>query len=194
MDQLLFLVVTLITAGAGAYFGAYLKEKGKSYATREDIAHLTRLAEEVRSDIASKSWVEQRRWDLKREIYFRLLDALDAIGTVHAELDHVLNANKQPPPELMKDWNNAMHALFQGMTQAHVFLASETLNAFYSMARSYNVVADSLRETPSSQVPYSERVKPLRKMRDIMDELLKDVIRNAKQDLMLKVERQGEPS
>lgn len=194
MDQLLFLVVTLITAGAGAYFGSYLKEKGRSYAAQEDIARLTRLTEEVRSEIASKSWVEQRRWDLKREIYFKLLNALDAIGTVHAELDHVLSKNEQPPLELMKNWNDAMHELFQGMTQAHVFLTSETLSAFYRMATSYNVIADSLRDTPSSQVAYSERVKPLRKMRDILDELLKDIVRNAKQDLMLKVERQEKPA
>jgi hypothetical protein len=44
-----YLISFLIVAG-GAYFGVYLKEKGRNLATREDIKDITDKIEKVRSD------------------------------------------------------------------------------------------------------------------------------------------------
>ncbi len=44
-----YLISVLIVAG-GAYFGVYLKEKGRNLATREDIKDITDKIEKVRSD------------------------------------------------------------------------------------------------------------------------------------------------
>jgi hypothetical protein len=53
INPFLYLLATLITAGAGAYFGAYLKEKGKGLATKEDIGHVTDIVEQIRSEHAA---------------------------------------------------------------------------------------------------------------------------------------------
>jgi hypothetical protein len=44
-----------IAAGVGAYFGAYLSKKGENLATKEDVADITRLEEEVRHDFRTLS-------------------------------------------------------------------------------------------------------------------------------------------
>lgn len=64
----LFLLITALFAGAGAYFGKYLGTKGANLATKEDFNVLqdqlrvsTRLVESVRSEIARTDWVA-REW------------------------------------------------------------------------------------------------------------------------------------
>lgn len=66
-----------LVAGVGAYFGTYLREKGKNLATKEDIQVLTRKTEEIRTELSGGLWLEQRRWDMKRELYSVLLEGFD---------------------------------------------------------------------------------------------------------------------
>lgn len=68
----LFLLITALFAGAGAYFGKYLGTKGANLATKEDFNNLqdqlsasTRLVEGVKSEIARTDWVA-REWDALR--------------------------------------------------------------------------------------------------------------------------------
>jgi hypothetical protein len=51
--QISFLLAAALIAGVGAYFGSYLKEKGKGLATKEDIARVTEIAEQIRAQYAS---------------------------------------------------------------------------------------------------------------------------------------------
>ena len=44
-----YLVAWMLVAGIGAYFGTYLREKGKNVATKEDIGRITDEIEKVRS-------------------------------------------------------------------------------------------------------------------------------------------------
>lgn len=39
-----------VTSGIGAYFASYLREKGKNLATREDIAALTKVVEDIKTE------------------------------------------------------------------------------------------------------------------------------------------------
>ena len=50
----LYWLVTLVVAGVGAYFGAYLREKGKNRATVEDIDRLTRVVESIKTENAAR--------------------------------------------------------------------------------------------------------------------------------------------
>jgi hypothetical protein len=54
INKLLFLLVTMITAGGGAYFGTYLREKRKNRATAEDIDRLTRAVEAIKTENAAQ--------------------------------------------------------------------------------------------------------------------------------------------
>lgn len=78
----LFLLITALFAGAGAYFGKYLGTKGANLATKEDFNILqaqlsasTRLVESVRSEISRTDWVA-REWATLR---IKKLEELTAI-------------------------------------------------------------------------------------------------------------------
>ena len=80
---LLWSLATAIVGGLGAFVGAYLKTKGQNFATREDVALIveqlrltTRATEEIKAQIGGTLWVEQERWNLKRDVYARLLENL----------------------------------------------------------------------------------------------------------------------
>lgn len=45
-------LVLMIIVRAGAFFGAYLRQKGKNFATKEDTAEITRRVEEIRIQFA----------------------------------------------------------------------------------------------------------------------------------------------
>ena len=70
----LFGLLSLLASGLGAWGGAYLSEKDKRYATKEDFDNIlqelrrtTHASEEVKAQIAGGLWLEQKRWDQRRE-------------------------------------------------------------------------------------------------------------------------------
>jgi hypothetical protein len=66
-------------AAGGAYFGAYLQQKGKNLATREDLAEVVRKTEAIKQEIAGEAWLHQTRWRFKYDLYASLLEALQEI-------------------------------------------------------------------------------------------------------------------
>jgi len=79
-------LTTLGTAFVGSYLAGYLKKKGENLATHEDIdklvaqmAAVTSATKEIEAKISGDLWDRQMRWNQKRDIYGRLLDALDRI-------------------------------------------------------------------------------------------------------------------
>jgi hypothetical protein len=67
-------LVSLLSAGIGAYFGAYLKKKGENLATHEDFndlkkqtGELTQATKEIEAKISDELWAGQRQWEMKRD-------------------------------------------------------------------------------------------------------------------------------
>jgi len=65
--DLLSYIIVLLTAGCGAYFASYLKQKGKRLATKEEFDGLlaeleknTVAVEEIKSHFSEKSWINQQ--------------------------------------------------------------------------------------------------------------------------------------
>jgi hypothetical protein len=84
------LIMIAAVAGVGGYLGAYLREKGRNLATREDIATLTKLTEEVKSEISQRRWLDQKRWDFRRDIYWELLGKLSEFQVLMTRFLQVL--------------------------------------------------------------------------------------------------------
>jgi hypothetical protein len=79
------LFVVALVAGVGAYFGAYLREKGKNLATKEDIDRIVRTTEEIKADVSADAWLKQKRWDRKWECYVEMVRNLGEIHTLIRE-------------------------------------------------------------------------------------------------------------
>jgi hypothetical protein len=73
---------------------AYLTERGKNLATKNDIEGIvdrlektTRVAESVRIEVASRAAIDQKRWETKLECYSQVAEALAEICTMPATDD-----------------------------------------------------------------------------------------------------------
>ncbi|HEY7293019.1 MAG TPA: hypothetical protein VH583_24495 [Vicinamibacterales bacterium] len=83
---LLIALVSLLGGTLGAFVGAYARRRGENLATKADFNSLmeqlrlqTEETERIKSEIARAGWIHQRRWDLKRELYWQLLQLLEEI-------------------------------------------------------------------------------------------------------------------
>ena len=94
-------LTTLIAAGCGAYFGAYLKKKGENLATHEDLAALveqmkavTNATKEIEAKISTDMWHRQNRWEMRKDA---ILEALrDFCDSRPAGLENVVDIFKSP--------------------------------------------------------------------------------------------------
>lgn len=91
-------VLMVVALVVGSFGGAYLKRKGENWATKEDfetlLSQLRRTTEEtekIKSDIAKFNWVEQRRWELKRDLYTDILETLGAIQAAVIDATHAMD-------------------------------------------------------------------------------------------------------
>jgi hypothetical protein len=88
-------LVSLLSAGIGAYIGAYLKKKGENLATHEDFEKLlteqkatTEATKLIEARISKEVWDRQREWEFKREVLLEggrsIADFLAAIMRLNA--------------------------------------------------------------------------------------------------------------
>jgi len=129
--DLLGLLAIFVVSGGGAWFASYLREKGKNYATKEDVQTLTRLTEEVRADISGKMWLDQKRWDLKRDFYWELLASLNETSNGLRDFQALFNFKLEDmkPEELLKFKERLTH-LTQQLQQKQ-----DTLNRIVGVGR-----------------------------------------------------------
>src|SRR5580698_687871 len=81
-------VATIFAFWMKSYFSPYLSEKAKNLATHEDIQKLVdqvRETERVKAEITDRTWDRQMRWNLKRDIYIRLLESVVQLIEDHQE-------------------------------------------------------------------------------------------------------------
>ncbi len=86
LSDLWFWVMTAIVAGAGAYFGAYLKKRGENLATKEGLndlivqtAELTKTTKEIEASVSGRMWNQQRHWEMKRDALVSIMQALENV-------------------------------------------------------------------------------------------------------------------
>lgn len=68
----------------GGYLKSYFSKKGENLATKEDIEKLTRVQEEIKTELSERTWSKQRHWDLKRDTALEVM-------RVFGELQQLLN-------------------------------------------------------------------------------------------------------
>lgn len=132
LQSLIALGLVALVAGLGAYFGSYLKTKGKNLATHEDIDKVlvevratTQATKEIEARISDNVWDRQKRWEMKRDVLFEMarkasleIGAMNGLKAVYTT--EKINVEKGLPARLEKRlgvgarWNDAA-AEFEGM-------------------------------------------------------------------------------
>ena len=85
---LVMVVVVPAVSGIAAYFGSYLKTKGKNLATKEDLKDITTTVESIKSDLETHKALRLSALD-------RRLDAHQQAYTLWRKLVHVSNDPKK---------------------------------------------------------------------------------------------------
>lgn len=95
-------LVVILAAAAGAFFGAYLKEKGKYFAIQQEIEKQTEKIESVRAKIEEDKLIFENKYQLKHDA------CLEALSLIDAHFSHVLNILESPEPD--KQFATTEHA------------------------------------------------------------------------------------
>src|SRR5438874_3758268 len=148
MNECAQLVLTIHAAGvvasAGGFFGAYLREKGRNLATREDLEPLILGQETIKQQLAHSTFVEGRRWELKREITWDLLShlakaqvSLTAQSTWYMEpgSEHRDNSEDEGFMRLSRTASAALRAVEELTGPAQLFLSQEAIDALKELVR-----------------------------------------------------------
>lgn len=146
-SYILIAVIALI----GGFLSGYLKQRGKNYATRQDLAGLleqikstTRLAEAIKAEVSKGVWIEQNKWNLKREFYATLLDcfsqsidAIDSIIELESNEPNLTPEQRSRQKNLWKDNGELFLQIRKAVGPARLFLETEALSAInrYYQAR-----------------------------------------------------------
>jgi len=104
---ILTVVLTSIGAAVAAYYGAYLSEKGKNFATKEEFAALasqlrsnTTIVEDIKSEFGQRDWARREFAALRRTKLEELIAALYACRKfVEDGAFHVGKGELLPEPE-----------------------------------------------------------------------------------------------
>jgi hypothetical protein len=169
----------------GNFLGSYLKKRGENLATKEDFNDLLRQAkestqatEEIRHELSKITWVDQKRWDLKREIYSEILLCLNKI-------DHILIINKMElkVPGTFADCEKEGLKLYIDRLNAAIsvgalFLKEDTQKILFEMNNEILKMAGGV-------TPARDSIGLFEKIGETINKAQQSLIRTAKDDLIL---------
>ncbi len=156
MVDTIFLVVS---AGIGAFGGAYLKTKGQHLATQENFDNIrdqlrktTLDAEEIKLTLASKGWLNQQHWNIQEQHYVNLLthltrfklslqDRNDYYDEPGSQFDET-RAHSEHFQQLAKIGSDSYQAIRELIGPASIFLSSESMEALNELTHSHWGVAE----------------------------------------------------
>lgn len=83
LTYLLGAVVTFLASCFGGYFSSYFKKTGEISAiskslseTNKQLSEQARAVEEVKSELSKEVWIEQQKWEFKRDLYLPIMKLL----------------------------------------------------------------------------------------------------------------------
>jgi len=180
------LLALLFVGGIGAYLGAYLRQKGSHLATKEDIRDITKSVEAVKAAMTSQVWLEQRRWDIKKEFYWdaigKIKDFLAILQQIHLIFVH--SPDGTPTPD---DFEKVMRWVEKGQQALTAFERMHTISSIVVSDEVAREFGQFLEETyPLMDVTQS----PADLQKTLVDQtnkLLGRLITVAKSDLKIAV-------
>lgn len=182
---LVIALTSLLSSGVAAFMGAYLKTRGENLATKSDFDSLlvqlkqqTREVEEIKSEISQTGWIQQRRWDLKRELYAQLLVVLEELREKGRWLFESMG-DPYPYASRTPEYNESLQRFAAHMHErgtldrflsakalAGIFLAPDAVTALENLSHEYEIAADMLAHS-------NNIAETVQQNRYLMDSLLR---------------------
>jgi hypothetical protein len=102
INAALTLLIGILVLYFRSYTSSYAAKKGENLATHEDIQKLvdqvkavTRTQEEIKASISEDLWSRQKRWELKKEAAFRMMEC---IGSLQGAVKRMMGSYVEFPP------------------------------------------------------------------------------------------------
>jgi hypothetical protein len=124
-----------------AFVGSLLSTKAQNYATKQDLAELTEIAEQIRSNISDSSWQSQRFWEEKKLVYVQIIKAMDQVNMGLMECELMMGGvplDDKLPPALAKviaELKIALRDFSQNAALAGIFLSPAAQKAIEEFRR-----------------------------------------------------------
>lgn len=139
--------VAAVTAGGGAYLGAYLRQKAQNFARKENLEDLvsevkrvTKTTEDIRHEISHEYWNRQRKWELRRDAFLciagAIADVANVIAVIYGYMEH--GAGPRQSAEKVGElltvrWLDATHKYDEAQALALVACEQNTCDALYTL-------------------------------------------------------------
>jgi len=85
---LVVVFATIIGSILGGYFFSYFRKRGEIAAIKKDLDKITQIQEDIKASISTKAWIDQNWWNLKRDTYWKITQALNSISDALWNLLH----------------------------------------------------------------------------------------------------------
>lgn len=167
----------------------YLKKKAENFATKEDFQEIlelekitTREIESIRGQISTGAWIDQRRWDLKRELYSKLLEVF------HELRKTTISVATTYSPEQDKDFIERNKEFYDGQKKKQRELLDEAgrLTAVAALIvdeKALNAV-DAFRQEGSVLDAENNPYRYMMGLCDSADRVYRLLLKEARQDLL----------
>lgn len=90
------------------FLGSYSAKKGENLATKEDIAQITKVQEEIKAKISDDAWDRQRQWELRRDV---VLDSVRALADLDGAVREFHVAWSGPAGNPTKEAEDALKSM-----------------------------------------------------------------------------------
>lgn len=189
LNVLVFLGIIVIGWLVKSWIPKYLEKKAVNFATKEDFKEIlelekitTREIESIKGQISTGAWIDQRRWDLKRELYSKLLEVFHELRKTTA------NVATAYSPEQDKDFMERNKEFYDGQKRKQFELLDEAgrLTAVAALIvdeKAINAV-EAFRQDAIVLGAENDPYRYMMGLRDKADCVYRLLLKEARQDLL----------
>ena len=146
------IVASLAGSALGVYIMSFFSKRGEIAAVRKDLDKITKIQEEIKAEISTRAWIEQNWWGLKRDTYWKLTQALNAMSDGLWNLLHyAFRPDKSPIKDsaicgpLVSKLNNAIDEYLRLTGISHIVLCDDAIEVIKNLSKGIK----NIREKPN---------------------------------------------
>jgi hypothetical protein len=159
IEKLVYIIIGVLISCVVIYLKSYMNKKGENLATQEDINNLIeqiKATEETRAKIVNEAWVQQKRWDLKRDMYSKLLENLAECRRIYSviidreqkDTFHDTPEDKERKNEWMKvQWEKeaeSVDIIRRTKAMAGIFLSNVAMDALDKLEKEWSKAEETI--------------------------------------------------